>query len=333
MMGTTFAALLLVFRLAAGLLTPTTLAESWEYHFEEAGVSVSLPADLRVLKYPVEEGDPYIPLTGYYTADEVNEYYETTGTLLEGYFPNSGAFLSVESYGDEESLSYGTFRGLSGEELEAIAGEDAFTWGEEIEVTAEVCSFGDQPFVCCTETSYGETVMRYYRTVHQDRWFFLSLYTSASGAPLTEDELAALDKAASTLSFDGVEQTAVSSSDVAYMVLFAVGIVLFLLTVILLARSVRRAPKQPPVLPGFLCRVSTPAGLMDFYGQYFVIFPSWGAPVSFRYEQTGGVLEAERCFWVYPPNRAPIPVPKNAFLAGDPEKLCRLCGGGTDRKS
>ena len=217
-------------------------------------------------------------------------------------------------------------------ELEAIAGEDAFTWGEEIEVTAEVCSFGDQPFVCCTETSYGETVIRYYRTVHQDRWFFLSLYTSASGAPLTEDELAALDKAASTLSFDGVEQTAVSSSDVAYMVLFAVGIVLFLLTVILLARSVRRAPKQPPVLPGFLCRVSTPAGLMDFYGRYFVLFPAWGEPVSYLYEQTGGVLEAERCFWVYPPNRAPIPVPKNAFLAGEPEKLRPLCGG-TERRS
>lgn len=332
MMGTTFAALLLVLRLAAGLLTPTTLPETKEYRFPDAGVSVSLPADLRVLEYPVEDGDPYIPLTGYYTADEVNEYYENTGTLLEGYFPNSGAFLSVESYGDEESLSYGTFRGLSDGELEAIAEEEAFAWNDAIEVTAEVRTFGGQPFVCCTEKSSGEIMMRYCRTVHQDRWFFLSLYTSASGAPLTEDELAALDKAASTLSFDGVEQTAVSSSDVAYLVLFAVGLVLFLLTVILLARSIRRAPKQPPVLPGFLCRVSTPAGLMDFYGRYFVLFPAWGEPVSYLYEQTGGVLEAERCFWVYPPNRAPIPVPKNAFLAGEPEKLRPLCGG-TERRS
>lgn len=332
MMGTTFAALLLVLRLAAGLLTPATLPETKEYRFPDAGVSVSLPADLRVLEYPVEDGDPYIPLTGYYTADEVNEYYENTGTLLEGYFPNSGAFLSVESYGDEESLSYGTFRGLSDGELEAIAEEEAFAWNDAIEVTAEVRTFGGQPFVCCTEKTSGEITMRYCRTVHQDRWFFLSIYSSASGAALTEGELRALDNAAYTLAFDGGEEPGVSSSDVAYLVLFAVGLVLFLLTVILLARSIRRAPKQPPVLPGFLCRVSTPAGLMDFYGRYFVLFPAWGEPVSYLYEQTGGVLEAERCFWVYPPNRAPIPVPKNAFLAGEPEKLRPLCGG-TERRS
>lgn len=332
MMGTITAALLLMLRLAAGLLTPTTLAESWEYHFEEAGVSVSLPADLRVLKYPVEEGDPYIPLTGCYTADELNAYYETTGTLLEGYFPNSGAFLSVESFADEESLSYGAFRGLSSEELEAIAEGETLTWGDTAEITAEVRTFGGQPFVCCTQTASGEVMMRYFRTVYEDRWFHLSLYSSVSGAALTEGELRALDNAAYTLAFDGGEEPGVSASDAAYMVLFAVGLALFLLTVILIARSIRRAPKQPPVLPGFLCRVSTPAGLMDFYGRYFVLFPSWGEPVSYLYEQTGGVLEAERCFWVYPPNRAPIPVPKNAFLAGEPEKLRPLCGG-TERRS
>lgn len=41
-----------------------TAAGQKAYNLEEAGVSLSLPADLRVLRYPVEEGNPPHPADG-----------------------------------------------------------------------------------------------------------------------------------------------------------------------------------------------------------------------------------------------------------------------------
>ena len=98
---------------------PAALAAGKEYSFAEQGIRFTLPEELRVLEYPVEDGDPLIPLTGYFTADDLNQYYEQTGTLLEAYFPDSGAFLSVEAWQNEESQAIGSYAAESESELQS----------------------------------------------------------------------------------------------------------------------------------------------------------------------------------------------------------------------
>ena len=110
-------ALLMAALVCIAAVCPAALAAGKEYSFAEQGIRFTLPEDLRVLEYPVEDGDPLIPLTGYFTADDLNQYYEQTGTLLEAYFPDSGAFLSVEAWQDEESQAIGSYAAESENEL------------------------------------------------------------------------------------------------------------------------------------------------------------------------------------------------------------------------
>ena len=123
---------------------------------------------------------------------------------------------------------------------------------------------------------------------------------------------------------EGAASASGSWEETVSLVLFGVGLLLFRALVLFLARSVRRSRPAPPVLPGFLCRVSTPVGFADLSRDYFVVFPSGRSPISFWYPQTGGIAETERCFWVYPPNLPPLPLPKDSFLAGSPERLREL---------
>lgn len=307
-----------------------TAAGQKAYSLEEAGVSLSLPADLRVLRYPVEEGNSLIPLTGWSSADELNSYYEETGTLLEAYFPDTGACLSVESWSDGESMAIGSFTSQSEAQLLERIADYPFAWqyGEEGQSTASLENRGEQPYLLYTNESEEGILSRYYETVAGGNWFYLSLYGPANGRPLLEEELSALEDALDTLSFlqaqEGAASTSGSWEETVSLALFGVGLLLFLALVLFLARSVRRSRPAPPVLPGFLCRVSTPVGFADLYRDYFVVFPSGRSPLSFWYPQTGGIAETERCFWVYPPNLPPLPLPKDSFLAGSPERLREL---------
>lgn len=300
------------------------------YEIEEAGVSLSLPADLRVLRYPVEEGNPLIPLTGWSSAEELNSYYEDTGTLLEAYFPDTGACFTVESWTDDESAAIGSFVSQTEEQLLERIADYPYAWEyeESGQSSASLENRQGQPFLLYTNESGDGVTSRYYETVAGGSWVYLSLYGPVNGNPLLEEELGVLEDAMGTLQFleapDAAASQPLSWQETASFVLVAAGLLLFLLLVIFLARSVRRSRPAPPILPGFLCRVSTPVGYADLYREYLVVFPSGREPLSFRYPQTGGVAEAERCFWIYPPNLPPLPLPKDSFLAGSPERLHEL---------
>ena len=88
--------------------------------------------------------------------------------------------------------------------------------------------------------------------------------------------------------------------DVMTSVLFYTGLVLFFAALIALIRAARPGRGQPPMLPGLCCRAASPAGLVDFYPEYFVLFPDRRRSVSFFYGQTPGVVEANGAFWLYP---------------------------------
>lgn len=191
-----------------------TAAGQKAYSLEEAGVSLSLPADLRVLRYPVEEGNPLIPLTGWSAADELNSYYEETGTLLEAYFPDTGACLSVESWSDGESMAIGSFTSQSEAQLLERIADYPFAWqyGEEGQSTASLENRGEQPYLLYTNESEEGILSRYYETVAGGNWFYLSLYGPANGRPLLEEELSALEDALDTLSFLQAQEGAASTS-------------------------------------------------------------------------------------------------------------------------
>ena len=115
--------------------------------------------------------------------------------------------------------------------------------------------------------------------------------------------------------------------DVMTSVLFYTGLVLFFAALIALIRAARPGRGQPPVLPGLRCRAASPAGLVDFYPEYFVLFLDKHRSVSFFYGQTPGVVEANGAFWLYPAGMAPVPVPETSFLIGSPDALRELLGG------
>ena len=112
--------------------------------------------------------------------------------------------------------------------------------------------------------------------------------------------------------------------DVMTSVLFYTGLVLFFAALIALIRAARPGRGQPPVLPGLRCRAASPAGLVDFYPEYFVLFLDKHRSVSFFYGQTPGVVEANGAFWLYPAGMAPVPVPETSFLIGSPDALREL---------
>ena len=112
--------------------------------------------------------------------------------------------------------------------------------------------------------------------------------------------------------------------DVMTSVLFYTGLVLFFAALIALIRAARPGRGQPPVLPGLCCRAASPAGLVDFYPEYFVLFLDKHRSVSFFYGQTPGVVEANGAFWLYPAGMAPVPVPETSFLIGSPDALREL---------
>ena len=320
------AALLAAVLTVVFLCSFATTAEK-SYTFEEIGVSVSLPAELRALRYPVEEGDPFIPLTGWNSASDLNQYYKEMGILLHAYFPDTGASITVENWSDEESMFLETFAAQSEEQLLARIADYPQDWGGR-RMTASLENCGGQPFLLHTTESEEGVVLRYFETVLGGCWFSLRLYSSADGSPLLEEELAVLDNAMDTLSLpqgDPVEGLLPQSwQEIASIAAVYLGLVLFLLVLIFLARSVRRSRPAPPVLPGFVCRVSTPVGYADIYRDYLVVFPAGRQPLSFWHAQTGGVAETEDCFWVYPPNLPPLPLPKDGFAAGSPERLHEL---------
>lgn len=311
---------------------PAALAAGKEYSFAEQGIRFTLPEELRVLEYPVEDGDPLIPLTGYFTADDLNQYYEQTGTLLEAYFPDSGAFLSVEAWQNEESQAIGSYAAESESELQSRIEEYPIDWESDPpgRSTATVEKLAGQPFLLFSEEMGESITLRYYETVYGGQWIYLSLYPAQADEALGQEELDALGSLADSVSFStdptaAVENTAASDwMETLSLVLFSLGLLLFVLLVIFLARSIRRSQPVPTVLPGFACRVSTPVGPADFYPQYFVVFPTGGQPLSFRYEQTRGIVETDDCFWIYPPNLPPLPLAKNAFLGGSPKRFSLL---------
>lgn len=112
--------------------------------------------------------------------------------------------------------------------------------------------------------------------------------------------------------------------DVMTSVLFYTGLVLFFAALIALIRAARPGRGQPPVLQGLRCRAASPAGLVDFYPEYFVLFLDKHRSVSFFYGQTPGVVEANGAFWLYPAGMAPVPVPETSFLIGSPDALREL---------
>ena len=112
--------------------------------------------------------------------------------------------------------------------------------------------------------------------------------------------------------------------DVMTSVLFFTGLALFFAALIALIRAARPGRGQPPVLQGLRCRAASPAGLVDFYPEYFVLFPDRHRSVSFFYGQTPGVVEANGAFWLYPAGLAPVPVPETSFLIGSPDALREL---------
>ena len=112
--------------------------------------------------------------------------------------------------------------------------------------------------------------------------------------------------------------------DVMTSVLFFTGLALFIAALIALIRAARPGRGQPPMLPGLCCRAASPAGLVDFYPEYFVLFPDRRRSVSFFYGQTPGVVEANGAFWLYPAGLAPVPVPETSFLIGSPDALREL---------
>ena len=112
--------------------------------------------------------------------------------------------------------------------------------------------------------------------------------------------------------------------DVMTSVLFFTGLALFIAALIALIRAARPGRGQPPMLPGLRCRAASPAGLVDFYPEYFVLFPDRRRSVSFFYGQTPGVVEANGAFWLYPAGLAPVPVPETSFLIGSPDALREL---------
>lgn len=311
---------------------PAALAAGKEYSFADQGIRVTLPEELRVLEYPVEDGDPLIPLTGYFTADELNAYYEQTGTLLEAYFPDSGAFLSVEAWEDEDSRAIGSYAAESETDLQERIADYPIDWESDPpgRSTATVETLAGQPFLLYSDELGENIISRFYETVYGGRWIYLSLYPAQSGESLREEELSALGSLADSFTFSTEPAAAVESSspsewmDTLSLILFSLGLLLFVLLLIFLVRSIRRSQPVPTILPGFACRVSTPVGPADFYPQYFVVFPTGGQALSFRYEQTGAILETEDCFWIYPPNLPPLPLPKNEFLAGSPERFRQL---------
>lgn len=322
-------ALLMAALVCIAAVCPAALAAGKEYSFAEQGIRFTLPEDLRVLEYPVEDGDPLIPLTGYFTADDLNQYYEQTGTLLEAYFPDSGAFLSVEAWQDEESQAIGSYAAESENELQERIADYPYDWESDPpgRSTATVETLAGQPFLLFSDEMGENTISRYYETIYGGSWIYLSLYPAQTGDSLREEELSALGSLAESISFSTDPAAAVENSassdwmETVSLMLFSLGLLLFVLLVIFLARSIRRSQPLPTVLPGFACRVSTPVGPADFYPQYFVVFPTGGQPLSFRYEQTRGIVETEDCFWIYPPNLPPLPLAKNAFLAGSPKRF------------
>ena len=247
---------------------PAALAAGKEYSFAEQGIRFTLPEELRVLEYPVEDSDPLIPLTGYFTADDLNQYYEQTGTLLEAYFPDSGAFLSVEAWQNEESQAIGSYAAESESELQSRIEEYPIDWESDPpgRSTATVEKLAGQPFLLFSEEMGESITLRYYETVYGGQWIYLSLYPAQADEALGQEELDALGSLAGSVSFStdpaaAVENTAASDwMETLSLVLFSLGLLLFVLLVIFLARSIRRSQPVPTVLPGFACRVSTPVG-------------------------------------------------------------------------
>ncbi len=319
---------------AATLLpaAPAAAAGTQAYHVEEAGVTLSLPSGMRVLQYPVEEGNPAIPLTGYSTAQELNQYYEGMDILLEAYFPETGSYITLEHWETEESWELYSYGDLSQEELEARIADYPYYWWEEGELpytAASVAQHEQIPFLHYTDLDVSGAVSDYYETVVNGSWLSLGAYTYAEDA-LTEEETAALSAAIESLSFETVSST----NDMAWLeqlnfVSTLAGYLLSVLAVLfcaLLPWLRQRAERYGRILtlPGLVCRVNSPLGTVDCYQNYFVLFSPGMSPVSYWYGQTGGAVETSRCFWLYPPGRQPLALPKESFAAGAPVLLARV---------
>ncbi|MFR8334579.1 MAG: hypothetical protein ACLU9S_21345 [Oscillospiraceae bacterium] len=131
-----------------------TAAGQKDYSLEEAGCLLSFPP-ICASCATRGGGNPLIPLTGWSSADELNSYYEETGTLLEAYFPDSGACLSVESWSDGESMAIGSFTSQSEAQLLERIADYPFAWpyGEEGQSTASLENRGEQPYLLYTNES------------------------------------------------------------------------------------------------------------------------------------------------------------------------------------